>query len=66
MQFTLPSWLTVIFTGVASAVPMFLSFIPAPYNAVAAGVVALVGSIYHLYRPSPAAPPPPLLPLARK
>jgi len=53
MQIMIPPWLSTVVVGVASAAPMFMPFIPPPYNAVAAGVIALVGSIYHLYVQSP-------------
>ena len=53
---------TTILAGILAAAPMFMPFIPAPYNALASGVIALAGSVYHLYQPAPGAPTGALVP----
>lgn len=47
------NWLTVLFGGVASAIPQVLPFIPQPYAAAATGVIAALTGLYHLYQEKP-------------
>ena len=51
---TFGNWITVIGTGLASAFAAAGPFIPAPYNAAAAGGIALLGALLHLFAQSPA------------
>ena len=49
----MPSWLTVLIGGVATALPIATPFIPPPFNIVATGVLGIATGIYHLYQESP-------------
>jgi hypothetical protein len=45
--------ITLLLGGIISAAPYFFPIIPAPYNAIATGIIATLTGIYHLYQPMP-------------
>lgn len=51
----MPTWATLALTAVVSAAPAFIQVIPHPYDGIASGLLALIGSIYHLFQTSPTA-----------
>lgn len=53
----MPVWLTLLLSTVIPAVPKFIPFLPTPVAAALTAIAALGGSLYHLYQPSPSAPP---------
>jgi len=53
MAIPLTTLLTIIATGLGAVLPMVLPLIPPPYNLAASWIIAALGSIYHLYQPSP-------------
>jgi len=53
---TLWNWITTIGTGVVVYGTMAMPYIPAPYNAGVAALIALLSAIGHLYLQSPAKP----------
>lgn len=53
MTFTLPAWLTLAVTFIATAAPLVLPALPLPYQALASALIATLASIYHLYQPPP-------------
>jgi hypothetical protein len=48
------AYLTVILAGIAAAAPLLTS-IPHQYQAMASGVIATAGALYHLFQPVPVA-----------
>lgn len=46
------SYLTSILAGIAAAAPL-LSSLPHDYQAIASGVIATAGALYHLFQPVP-------------
>lgn len=53
----MPVWLTVVLGAAFSAAPTFISFLPTEVQGALTAAIAMGASIYHLYQPSPVAPP---------
>lgn len=54
---TLSNWMTILFSAGAAVAPVVFPIIPPPWNLVVAAVAATATNLYHLFQPSPSAPP---------
>lgn len=50
---TFPNWLTIVLTGLATATPQILPFIPQPYGVIASAVISAAGATAHLFMQPP-------------
>ncbi len=53
----MPTWLkyslTIGATGAAAMAPLVTSVVPPPYNLLVSALFTGIGSLYHLFQPSP-------------
>lgn len=51
----MPSWLTVLASGLLTAAPQFLPLVPHSAQAALSGMIAIAAAAFHLYSPVPEA-----------
>jgi len=52
---TAKHWLTIAITALAVAGPQFVAAMPPEFRDLTSTIFAVLGSMYHLYQPSPTA-----------